>query len=156
MGKWNFHCGFREAGSVVSFLKPLQLQEHDREPGLFKDRLFEFDIAFPPSYPFKEESSGPRSYMHTRCPAWCDRILLSKSARALVYMGSEESGKASVVYQVMGTDVCMGDHKPVALWFRLVPTAELCQRAVPEETATRYIQVKVPGSPVRIFRETTV
>ncbi|KAK8770008.1 hypothetical protein V5799_013530 [Amblyomma americanum] len=99
------------------------LQEHDKEPSLFKDRLFEFDIAFPPSYPFKEESSGPRSYMRTRCPAWCDRILLSKSAKALVYTGPEEGGKASVVYHIMGPNVCMGDHKPVVLWFRMVPAA---------------------------------
>ncbi|CAN7938732.1 unnamed protein product [Ixodes hexagonus] len=102
-GKWAIFC----------FL--LQLQEHDREPSLFKDRLFEFDIAFPPSYPFKEECSGARSYMHTRCPAWCDRILLSKAARALVYTGTDESGKPPVAYQVMGADVCMGDHK-VSVW----------------------------------------
>lgn len=101
------------------------LQEHDKEPGLFKDRLFEFDIAFPPSYPFKEESSGPSSYMRTRCPAWCDRILLSKSARALVYTGPDEAGK--VEYHIMGPNVCMGDHKPVVLWFRMVlPTAGTC------------------------------
>uniref|UniRef100_A0A131XVT3 inositol-polyphosphate 5-phosphatase n=1 Tax=Ixodes ricinus TaxID=34613 RepID=A0A131XVT3_IXORI len=99
------------------------LQEHDREPSLFKDRLFEFDIAFPPSYPFKEDCSGARSYMHTRCPAWCDRILLSKAARALVYTGTDESGKPPVTYQVMGADVCMGDHKPVALCFRMAPSA---------------------------------
>ncbi|KAM7295753.1 inositol polyphosphate-5-phosphatase A [Ixodes scapularis] len=99
------------------------LQEHDREPSLFKDRLFEFDIAFPPSYPFKEDCSGAHSYMHTRCPAWCDRILLSKAARALVYTGTDESGKPPVTYQVMGADVCMGDHKPVALYFRMAPSA---------------------------------
>ncbi|KAL3187548.1 hypothetical protein MRX96_025054 [Rhipicephalus microplus] len=106
------------------------LQEHDKEPSLFKDRLFEFDIAFPPKvshiYPFKEESSGARSYMRTRCPAWCDRILLSKSAKALVYTGPDEGGKASVVYHVMGPNVCMGDHKPVVLWFRMVPAAGTC------------------------------
>lgn len=33
---------------------------------------------------------------------------------------------------------------------------ELYQKPALEEAATRYIQVKVPGSPVRIFRETTV
>ncbi|KAL1432098.1 hypothetical protein MTO96_013446 [Rhipicephalus appendiculatus] len=103
------------------------LQEHDKEPSLFKDRLFEFDIAFPPSYPFKEESSGARSYMRTRCPAWCDRILLSKSAKALVYTGPDEGGKASVVYHIMGPNVCMGDHKPVVLWFRMVPAAGAAQ-----------------------------
>lgn len=104
------------------------LQEHDKEPGLFKDRLFEFDIAFPPSYPFKEESSGPSSYMRTRCPAWCDRILLSKSARALVYTAPDEAGK--VEYRIMGPNVCMGDHKPVVLWFRMVlPAAGTCPPA---------------------------
>ncbi|XP_064465775.1 inositol polyphosphate-5-phosphatase A-like isoform X2 [Ornithodoros turicata] len=96
------------------------LQEYDKEPKLFKDRLFEFDIEFPPSYPYKEESSEARSYMRTRCPAWCDRILLSKSAKTLVLMTPDETGKPPVSYQSMGTNVCMGDHKPVSLWFRLI------------------------------------
>lgn len=36
------------------------------------------------SYPYSEDSSQGKQYMNTRCPAWCDRILLSASARELV------------------------------------------------------------------------
>lgn len=36
------------------------------------------------SYPYSEDSNEGKQYMNTRCPAWCDRILLSTSARDLV------------------------------------------------------------------------
>lgn len=39
---------------------------------------------FPLSYPYSEDSSQGKQYMNTRCPAWCDRILMSSSARDLV------------------------------------------------------------------------
>lgn len=35
------------------------------------------------SYPYSEDSSQGKQYMNTRCPAWCDRILMSPSARDL-------------------------------------------------------------------------
>lgn len=40
-----------------------------------------------------------------RCPAWCDRILLSKSAKKL--MDDANNYK----YGIIGRDACMGDHK---------------------------------------------
>ena len=58
----------------------LQLLEHDNEVDMFKDRICEPAIKFPPSYPFTEDECGT-TYMKTRCPAWCDRILLSHSAK---------------------------------------------------------------------------
>lgn len=36
------------------------------------------------SYPYSEDSSQGEQYMNTRCPAWCDRILMSLSAKELV------------------------------------------------------------------------
>ena len=33
-------------------------------------------IAF--RYPFSEDTSNSSTYMHTRCPSWCDRVLLSQ------------------------------------------------------------------------------
>lgn len=61
----------------------LQLLELDKELSQFEG-LSELKIAFPPSYPFKEDlaSSG---YMNTRCPSWCDRILMNKFAQKLVF-----------------------------------------------------------------------
>ena len=78
-------------------------------------------------------------YMKTRCPAWCDRILLSKKAETKVLckegkFHSDDDGGGDIVnspqcnggkcgneieYNVMGSDVCMGDHKPVYLSFRI-------------------------------------
>jgi hypothetical protein len=73
-----------------------------------KELLFEYDITFPPSYPYEEDPSQPGAYMFTRCPAWCDRILLSPAARALL---DETDVEISKIYGIIGENVCMGDHK---------------------------------------------
>ncbi|RWS12719.1 type I inositol 1:4:5-trisphosphate 5-phosphatase-like protein, partial [Dinothrombium tinctorium] len=91
------------------------LLEYDKELETFKERLFEFEINFPPSYPFTEDSKSS-TYMKTRCPAWCDRVLLSKSAKGFI---KTEENDSVVIYRTVGTTVPMGDHKPVLLWFHL-------------------------------------
>lgn len=75
----------------------------------FEDQLYEYPVTFHPSYPFEESISQARAYMQTRCPAWCDRILLSKTAKSLVNQDDK------VNYDVMGKDTCMGDHKVIKL-----------------------------------------
>ncbi|XP_068597547.1 inositol polyphosphate-5-phosphatase A-like [Brachionichthys hirsutus] len=97
------------------------LLEFDREPSVFKDRLQELEIRFPPSYPYSEDSSQGTQYMDTRCPAWCDRVLLSAAARDLVLKPDDED--KSVVYDNIGPTACMGDHKPVFLSFRVTAGA---------------------------------
>lgn len=62
----------------------MQLREYDKELGDFDGRLFEFPINFVPSYPFQEDINEPVNYMQTRVPAWCDRVLLSPTAKTLV------------------------------------------------------------------------
>uniref|UniRef100_A0A4W3JIM4 inositol-polyphosphate 5-phosphatase n=1 Tax=Callorhinchus milii TaxID=7868 RepID=A0A4W3JIM4_CALMI len=47
-------------------------------------RLF-IQVTFFPSYPYSEDSSQGKQYMNTRCPSWCDRILLSYSAKDLIH-----------------------------------------------------------------------
>nr|CAD7572722.1 unnamed protein product [Timema californicum] len=85
------------------------LKAFDRELEPFEGRLYEFPISFPPSYPFEEEEEkGPKSYMQTRCPSWCDRVVLSSSAKSLVNNISEPG---SVEYGLVGPNTCMGDHK---------------------------------------------
>ncbi|KAH9388671.1 Type I inositol 1,4,5-trisphosphate 5-phosphatase [Tyrophagus putrescentiae] len=81
------------------------LREHDKELSFF-DGLFELKIDFPPSYPFKEEitSSG---YMNTRCPAWCDRVLMNEFAHNLLH----DNANFKTKYELMGLDTPMGDHK---------------------------------------------
>ncbi|XP_055018569.1 inositol polyphosphate-5-phosphatase A [Boleophthalmus pectinirostris] len=97
------------------------LLEYDKELSVFKDRLTEVEISFPPSYPYSEDSSQGKQYMNTRCPAWCDRIVMSFSARDLV--SKSENDEKSVVYDNIGPNVCMGDHKPVFLSFRITAGA---------------------------------
>uniref|UniRef100_A0A3Q3LQW7 inositol-polyphosphate 5-phosphatase n=1 Tax=Mastacembelus armatus TaxID=205130 RepID=A0A3Q3LQW7_9TELE len=97
------------------------LLEFDKELSLFKDRLHELEISFPPSYPYSEDSSQGKQYMNTRCPAWCDRILMSPSARDLVL--KPENEERAIVYDNIGPNVCMGDHKPVFLSFRITAGA---------------------------------
>ncbi|CAB1312488.1 unnamed protein product, partial [Coregonus sp. 'balchen'] len=91
------------------------------------ERLHELEIAFPPSYPYSEDSSQGKQYMNTRCPAWCDRVLMSATAKDLVL--KPENEEKNLVYDNIGPNVCMGDHKPVYLSFRLTPGAgKWCQR----------------------------
>ncbi|XP_075011424.1 inositol polyphosphate-5-phosphatase A isoform X2 [Calonectris borealis] len=97
------------------------LLEFDRELSVFKDRLYELDISFPPSYPYSEDSSQGKQYMNTRCPAWCDRILMSHSAKELIL--KSENDEKIVIYDHIGPNVCMGDHKPVFLSFRIAAGA---------------------------------
>uniref|UniRef100_A0A672HRG6 inositol-polyphosphate 5-phosphatase n=1 Tax=Salarias fasciatus TaxID=181472 RepID=A0A672HRG6_SALFA len=97
------------------------LLEFDNELSVFRGQLHELEIAFPPSYPYSEDSNQGREYMNTRLPAWCDRILMSPSARDMVI--KPENEEKSIVYDNIGPNVCMGDHKPVFLSFRITAGA---------------------------------
>ncbi|GAB0092235.1 type I inositol 1,4,5-trisphosphate 5-phosphatase [Sergentomyia squamirostris] len=90
------------------------LRKFDRELDPLREILFEYPIAFPPSYPFEEDPDMPENYMNSRCPGWCDRILLSPSAKQLI-------STDNVKYSLIGEESCMGDHKPVYLQFELKP-----------------------------------
>ncbi|KAM8974698.1 inositol polyphosphate-5-phosphatase A-like [Pelodytes ibericus] len=90
---------------------------YDTEPLPFLNRLSEMPISFPPSYPFSEMITRPSEFMGTRCPAWCDRVFMSHSARDLI--NKEKDGVSHVRYDRIGADVCMGDHKPVFLFFEM-------------------------------------
>lgn len=93
------------------------LLKYDKEVAAFHDVIGEDDIKFPPSYPYSEEYTKPTQYMNTRCPAWCDRILMSHAAQEFIHRSDD--GERSVVYNTVGPNVCMGDHKPVFLSFSL-------------------------------------
>uniref|UniRef100_A0A6E8V1K7 inositol-polyphosphate 5-phosphatase n=1 Tax=Anopheles coluzzii TaxID=1518534 RepID=A0A6E8V1K7_ANOCL len=119
-----FHCD-------QSTFKEGWLRQFDRELESLRSILYEFPITFPPSYPYEEDPFQPVSYMATRCPAWCDRILVSPAARKLVWEHGLDDGKpagdgagsgantSTVSYGIIGANVCMGDHKPVFLSFRI-------------------------------------
>ncbi|TKS78976.1 Type I inositol 1,4,5-trisphosphate 5-phosphatase [Collichthys lucidus] len=93
------------------------LLKYDKEAAAFHDVIREEDITFPPSYPYSEDDTKPTQYMNTRCPAWCDRILMSHTAQEIIQ--KREDGERNVVYNTMGSNICMGDHKPVFLFFSL-------------------------------------
>ncbi|XP_046871991.1 inositol polyphosphate-5-phosphatase A [Hypomesus transpacificus] len=93
------------------------LLEYDKEVSAFHDVITEEEILFPPSYPYSEDYAKPTQYMNTRCPSWCDRILMSHTAEDVIHRRDDR--ERSVVYNTLGPNVCMGDHKPVFLFFTL-------------------------------------
>ncbi|XP_008206104.2 inositol polyphosphate-5-phosphatase A isoform X2 [Nasonia vitripennis] len=98
------------------------LREYDKEMGDFEGRLFEFPIGFVPSYPFEEDVKEGTNYMQTRVPAWCDRVLLSPTAKSLV---EDISSPEAIEYGIIGPTTCMGDHKPVYLRLNLARDAAI-------------------------------
>uniref|UniRef100_A0A0N4ZBS7 inositol-polyphosphate 5-phosphatase n=1 Tax=Parastrongyloides trichosuri TaxID=131310 RepID=A0A0N4ZBS7_PARTI len=75
--------------------------------------LHEFEITFPPTYPWSEDPETHNKLMQTRAPAWCDRILMNGVAWDAL------KDAKNIIYDSAGKDVCMGDHKPVYLSFSL-------------------------------------
>lgn len=92
------------------------LRKFDRELDPLREILHEFPVSFPPSYPFEEDPSLPQDYMSSRCPAWCDRILMNPAAKGLM-VDESGSGGQPMEYKMIGTDVCMGDHKVRGIYF---------------------------------------
>lgn len=87
-----------------------QLLQFNRELDPLKEVLLEYPVTFAPSYPYEEEPDLPQSYMATRCPAWCDRILMNVSAKDLIVTEMSDAESANE-YDVIGNTICMGDHK---------------------------------------------
>ena len=79
----------------------------DRDLALADLDLHEESITFPPSYPYSETDGQPRTFLNKRCPGWCDRVLVTDAL---------QQSTESQSYQLVGRDVCMGDHK---VWQRL-------------------------------------
>jgi inositol-1,4,5-trisphosphate 5-phosphatase len=88
------------------------LKSFDREMDPLNDILHEYPISFSPTYPFEENPELALNYMPTRCPSWCDRILMTKAARRLI----ESEDSKDCVYGIIGENVCMGDHKVSVFW----------------------------------------
>lgn len=98
-----------------------KLMKQDKELNHFHGTLWEFDRHFLPSYPFEENinmittaSSSKmiaNSYMKTRCPAWCDRVLMNNTAKQLLI--KNENQQTKIHYEMMGNDSPMGDHKVI-------------------------------------------
>ncbi|XP_050428176.1 inositol polyphosphate-5-phosphatase A isoform X2 [Adelges cooleyi] len=91
------------------------LKDFDHELKSFEGQLFEFPIHFQPSYPFEENEEEGMNYMKTRCPAWCDRVVLSSGAKLLLDEKVFDEDCFGFEYDLIGKTTCMGDHKPVYL-----------------------------------------
>ncbi|XP_046592558.1 uncharacterized protein LOC107221520 isoform X2 [Neodiprion lecontei] len=133
----NIHL-FHDASNFVAMET---LREYDRELEDFEGRLLEYPINFLPSYPFEENIDEGSNYMQTRVPAWCDRVLLSPTAKTLA---PDASASDAVEYGIIGPTTCMGDHKPVYLRIVLLSeagTVNCCELA----NAPQYC-FKVPDS----------
>lgn len=66
-----------------------------------------FTIRCSCRYPWSEDPTESGSFMKTRAPAWCDRVLMNSDAFQLV--NSDNDAK----YDSIGKIVCMGDHKVI-------------------------------------------
>ncbi|XP_050719056.1 uncharacterized protein LOC126999932 isoform X2 [Eriocheir sinensis] len=111
------------------------LREFDQELSQFGDRLGEFPITFPPSYPFEEGAKGEGShYMQTRCPSWCDRIIMDKAAKKLI-----DSSGGKVKYNIIGLTTTMGDHKPVGLCVEMPTGAGTVQCCSPQAPCRNFV-----------------
>lgn len=89
----------------------LQLRKFDLELEPIKEFLYEYPITFAPSYPYEENSELPTNYMSTRCPSWCDRVLISPAAKKLIVDDGETESENRPIYGIIGDSICMGDHK---------------------------------------------
>uniref|UniRef100_A0A182P7J7 inositol-polyphosphate 5-phosphatase n=1 Tax=Anopheles epiroticus TaxID=199890 RepID=A0A182P7J7_9DIPT len=140
-----FHCD-------QSTFKENWLRQFDRELESLRSILYEFPITFPPSYPYEEDPFQPGSYMATRCPAWCDRILVSPAARKLICEDAPHEEKESaqgtnnsaVSYGIIGANVCMGDHKPVFLNIRIKTSQGIVDNCSCDTHVPRKLRVEHP------------
>lgn len=51
----------------------------------------------------------PTDYMSTRCPAWCDRILMTPQVKDIIQSNDWK-------YDMIGESACMGDHKVITFF----------------------------------------
>ena len=70
------------------------------------------------SYPYSEEYDEPHSYLRARCPAWCDRILLSHSFKSFI--------ENEVRFSVSLSCCCVNDWCCRSLDQRIISWAAMC------------------------------
>lgn len=111
--------------SIFRYHNGKKFSKYNREFDAFQDRLFEYNISFIPSYPFSENVKETTVYGDSRCPSWCDRIFLSHCWKALIV----ERKSLPVVYDMIGKQTCMGDHKPIFLFFKMNSSGDTVNQA---------------------------
>jgi inositol-1,4,5-trisphosphate 5-phosphatase len=101
----------------------VELLQYDQEREHFQS-LRELPINFQPSYPFVEDVDveDGSCYMDKRCPAWCDRITMNESGLSVV-----KKSPLGCMYNIIGKQACVGDHKPVYMFFTVASTSPMRQ-----------------------------
>jgi len=93
-----------------------KFRQLDEEPIAVENELFEFDFDYKPTYCFGglKGDGFTEAYSMTRCPAWTDRILMTKAA-------SELASRSGPYYNspIETRGRWIGDHRPVLLTFAL-------------------------------------
>ncbi|CAL8093219.1 unnamed protein product [Orchesella dallaii] len=112
-GTKRFNCPDKELRFKHSFE---WLKQHDFESKKLSNLLHEHEVNFHPTYPFEEDVNEPEKFLKTRIPAWCDRVLFTPSTKDLF------AQDFPIDYNLIGSKVCMGDHKPVYLFFKIQPS----------------------------------
>ncbi|ODM97231.1 Type I inositol 1,4,5-trisphosphate 5-phosphatase, partial [Orchesella cincta] len=109
-GTKRFQCPDKELRFKHSFE---WLKQHDFESKNLCNMLQEHEVNFHPTYPFEEDVNEPEKFLKTRIPAWCDRVLFTPTARDIF------AKEFPIDYNLIGSKVCMGDHKPVYLYLKI-------------------------------------
>jgi len=148
VGKKDFH--HHEHNQLFSRHNAMTLQVYDKEPAACHSKLFEYKVTFPPSYPFSEDAEDGTSYMPTRCPGWCDRIMMSHDAQSLLHMDNGFTCE----YKMIGMHICMGDHKPIYLNLQLRHNATTVSSSNCSSSLSSVRSNGLPGQ--HLFRETAV
>lgn len=109
-------------GSVINCLNTTKSLRRGESMSTREDEVSLTSVRSQSSYPYSEQHDQARLYLRARCPAWCDRILLNHSFKTHVnvevrflHVSSRQRSTyfqaKSPVYNILGEDVCMGDHK---------------------------------------------
>lgn len=101
---------FAFASYDVFKTNPMHLKPFDERIPSEECGMWELPITFPASYAYEEHVDHPHTFLKKRCPSWCDRVMFSAATAGVVAGG---------IYELIGYDVCMGDHKPVSLYFKI-------------------------------------
>lgn len=93
----------------------------------------------------------PTDYMSTRCPAWCDRILMTPQVKDIIQSNDWK-------YDMIGESACMGDHKVFnflnyfnKLCFKFLHKMQLCTTLF-----NSYNTVEAPIVIIEIYTHTVL
>ena len=96
------------------------------------------------SYPYSEDYTKPTQYMNTRCPAWCDRILMSHTVHEFIHRVSQNNCMSYCMFSHISTITTVVERmlwvKRITLVARILSRCislfRLCTGFLPEEESS--------------------